>query len=163
MVSPLSTFLGEIFIENLETQFLVIKVPLAKRVIFFCRYVDDVFCLFKDQSREIDQFLTTLYSFYKKIQFTMELESNNRLNFLKLRITKNENHLELNLPTLTDIITDSNQSYCIKMITFHSLLYRLLLLPIRAVTYSRELKTIKAIAPNKGYNTVIINKLINKK
>src|SRR5436190_14617632 len=103
------------------------------------------------------------------IKFTLEIEQDNSLNFLDLTVSKIDKKMKYKIyrkTTFTDTIIpmDSNQSFSIKMPTFHSMIDRLLSIPLEITDYIAEVHTIKTIAANNGYNPLIIDKMIiNKK
>ena len=51
------------------------------------RYVDDTNCFKKEDS--VEHVMSVLNGFHPSIQFTYETESNNRLSFLDVLITRN--------------------------------------------------------------------------
>ncbi|XP_023311228.1 uncharacterized protein LOC111691923 [Anoplophora glabripennis] len=53
------------------------------------RYVDDTFVIWTHGKEKLNGFLTHLNSIHHKIQFTMEIEENNKLPFLDVSIIKN--------------------------------------------------------------------------
>lgn len=61
------------------------KSPYMFDVIFWARYIDDVFCVYTGSDTSLDSFLKTLNSYHSKIQFTLEV-GRKTLNFLDLKI-----------------------------------------------------------------------------
>ena len=61
--------------------------PLAYKPILYKRYVDDTCLLFR-KPEHASTFLAYLNSKHPNIKFTMELESDDKLNFLDTTITK---------------------------------------------------------------------------
>ena len=59
-------------------------------VLFYKRYVDDIFCIFKTE--EVDKFLDFLNNKHKNIKFTIEKEQDQKLPFLDVLITKTSNN-----------------------------------------------------------------------
>ena len=65
------------------------KIQTRKRreesstVLFYKRYVDDIFCLFKRET-DAERFLTFLNGQHPNIKFTIEKEKNNQLPFLDI-------------------------------------------------------------------------------
>ena len=114
-------------------------------------------------------FLDYINHIKDSIKFTLEIEQDNSLNFLDLTVSKIDKKLKYKIyrkPTFTDAIIpmDSNQSFSIKMSTFHSMIHRLLSIPLEIIDYIAEVHTTKTIAANNGYNPLIIDKMIiNKK
>ena len=58
-------------------------------VLFYKRYVDDIFCIFKKE--QVDKFLDFLNNKHKNIKFTIEKEQDQKLPFLDALITKRSN------------------------------------------------------------------------
>ena len=89
MGSPLGPTFANIFMCYLEELYLS-NCPIAFKPIFYKRYVDDTFALFKDPSH-VDLFLNYINSFHANIKFTVDIESNNELSFLDILISKHNN------------------------------------------------------------------------
>lgn len=170
MGSPLSPLLAEVFMANFENILFStnMKESLVKYIYFWARYVDDIFCIWTGTDRQLSKFLTHLNNINKNIEFTIETEENCSLNFLDLKISRKNNTFDFDIfrkPTTTDTIihANSNQSWQIKMSAFHSLIHRLLSVPLSQDNYQKEVNIIKTIATNNGYSPSIINKLIRNK
>lgn len=86
MGAPLSAILANLVLEELETDCLN-KINL--NLPFYRRYVDDIFMIVPKNST--NYILTTFNNYNKQIQFTLEIENNNQLNFLDVSV-KRENH-----------------------------------------------------------------------
>ena len=109
MGNPLSPLLAEIFMNNLED--IISKHPLFKKCIYWHRYVDDILVCFNGTYRQIDTFLQYLNTVHPNIKFTMELESNNSINFLDLTLKKFNNRHQFSIyhkPSQTDITIHSS-------------------------------------------------------
>ncbi|KAL0842158.1 hypothetical protein ABMA28_014331 [Loxostege sticticalis] len=87
MGSPVSPVVADIFMEDFEARALS-TAPVSPR--FYKRYVDDTFTILPTNS--VSAFLDHLNSIHPKIQFTMEVEANNRLAFLDVLLTRNPDH-----------------------------------------------------------------------
>ena len=84
---PLSPILADIFLSHHEQQWLS-ECPTSFKPIFYNRYVDDTFILFRQESH-VQQFLEYLNSKHPNINFTFEKETGNILNFLDCKIVNN--------------------------------------------------------------------------
>lgn len=82
MGNNLSLFLADIFLTYFEN--LILDQNLEPK--YYKRYVDDIFCIIK--KNKIDSFFNEVNSKFTTIKFTMELENNNRQNFLDLTIIR---------------------------------------------------------------------------
>lgn len=162
MGNPLSPEIANIFISYLELE-------LKKDIVFprcWQRYVDDVFAIIKKhQLRRLMKLLNCTKN--KPIEFTYEIEDNNKLPFLDLEVTRNPstNRLEFNIyrkstATIRYITNDSNHSYQHKRAAFNSLTYRLVNIPLNSSNYETELNNIKDIAIKNGYNPKMVDQLV---
>ena len=86
MGSPLGPTFANIFMCYLEEQFLD-QCPSSFKPIFYKRYIDDTFVLFKDKSHAA-LFLNYINHFHTNIKFTMETETNNKLAFLDILVSR---------------------------------------------------------------------------
>jgi hypothetical protein len=81
----------------------------------YCRLVDDILIICNTQTN-ISDVLDEFNTIYPKIKFTMEEESDNKINYLDITILKTHNKLSLGIsrkPTATHLIisNDSCHSY----------------------------------------------------
>ena len=93
MGSNLSPLLADLFINNIETNFFAKHALFSKHIVFWARYVDDVFAIFKGTQAELSVFNTYINSVHPNIRFTFEVEVDKRLPFLDMEITRLENRL----------------------------------------------------------------------
>lgn len=117
MGNPLSCFLANIFIANLELNLK--DQPGFTR--FWRRHVDDILVIIKKD--HIDNFLKKLH---ETIKFTVEKERDNILPFLDLMLTRNNEKIEISVyrkPTNTHryIPANSHTSYQHKLAAFNSI------------------------------------------
>ena len=80
MGNSLGPILADIFMCHLE-QTAILTSDLSPE--FYRRYVDDTFCLFSSKE-DIIKFLEYINSIHPSIKFDMELENNNKLEFLDI-------------------------------------------------------------------------------
>ena len=92
MGNPLGPTLANAFLCHHEIKWLD-NCPSDFKPIFYRRYVDDTFILFRDPSH-VAKFLDYLNSQHGCIKFTVDIENNNQLNFLDVKITKTENSFQ---------------------------------------------------------------------
>ena len=86
MGGSISPTLANIFLGFHEINWLN-DCPNSFKPVFYRRYVDDTFILFKSHDH-INQFLTYLNSKHNNIKFTCEIEKENKLPFLDISISK---------------------------------------------------------------------------
>ena len=89
MGNSLGPILADIYMAHLEeTAFL--KDALDFSPVFYRRYVDDTFCLFKERSH-VQRFLDFINKVDESIQFDVEHEHNSSLSFLDTVVTRDNN------------------------------------------------------------------------
>lgn len=168
MGSPLSSILSEVFLNNLENNYLWSDKNKQKdKIVFYHRYVDDTIILFNGNARQLNILNNFLNSIHRNIKFTLEVEDNNSINFLDLNIMKKDNRLKFNIyrkPTMTDqtIHASSHHPQSQKYAAYNSYVHRLLTIPMDQVDYNNEVTTIKHIAVANGYDSSIVDGLIHK-
>ena len=86
MGSPLGPTFANIFMCHLEKLFLE-QCPVSFKPVFYKRYVDDTFLLFKDK-QHANLFLDFINSSHPNIKFTMDLESDDQLSFLDIMVSR---------------------------------------------------------------------------
>ena len=89
MGSPLAPVLAVIFMVELER---VIIPKLSQHLQFWKHYVDDTICFVRDGCQEF--VLSCLNSFHNSIQFTYEIERENKISFLDMLIIRNGQKIE---------------------------------------------------------------------
>ena len=102
MGSPLGPLMANTFMCSIEDQ-LDIRGLIPH---FYRRYVDDTLMIMPDQSAA-ETFLGTLNDIHPQLEFTMELNINNKIPFLGMNISKVNNMLETSLyrkPTNTGLL-----------------------------------------------------------
>lgn len=82
MVSPLSPFLAEIFINYVETIVFNSNYNFFKNIIYWGRYIDAILCIYIGFRRQVQMFVNDPNNFNKFINFTVEHEVNHSINFL---------------------------------------------------------------------------------
>ncbi|XP_046394995.1 uncharacterized protein LOC124162486 [Ischnura elegans] len=88
MGSPLSPVEANLFVEKFEKEALE---SCEKKPKLWLRYVDDTFVIWPHGVQELQVFLRHLNSQLHGIQFTMDMEKEQSLNFLDVLVTKKDN------------------------------------------------------------------------
>ena len=104
MGSPLGPTLANIFLCYYEEIWLS-KCPQQFKPKYYQRYVDDIFLLFNDPS-EVNKFEKYMNSRHTNMNFTKEIENNNSLSFLDIRIDKTTNNFDTSIyrkPTFSGV------------------------------------------------------------
>src|SRR5277367_5212859 len=85
---PISCILANVYIHQ-----TIEKHPHFdnENLIFYKRYVDDTFILWKSDKTSFENYVNQLNQISENIKFTQEFESNHSLNFLDLTITRHQN------------------------------------------------------------------------
>ena len=86
MGSPLGPILANIFMCNLEENFLN-SCPASFKPLIYKRYVDDTFVTFKEKDHALD-FLNFINTKHPNIKFTMEMEKDKKLPFLDIMVNR---------------------------------------------------------------------------
>ncbi|XP_055527810.1 uncharacterized protein LOC129720373 [Wyeomyia smithii] len=162
MGDKLSPLLANVFMSDFEVD--LEKERLFPRV--WWRYVDDIFATVKE--RQLAQTLELLNSKHTSIKFTVEKESEGKLPFLDLTITRKEdNSVKFSVyrkPTSTNryITCDSNHYGSQKQAEFHSMAHRLYSIPMEKEDFKAERKKIHEAAYLNGYDEEFVNKILRK-
>ena len=150
MGSPLSSLIPEVFMDSLESKIFASNDISVRWVSYWHRYVDDILCLWSGDHLQLDEFLLSINALYPSIKFTVQVGGNN-INFLDLHISIESGRHEFSIyrkPTSTDI-TIHGTSFCPlshKHAAYHSLIHRLLSIPLSAKAFQEEVNVIKHLA-----------------
>ena len=92
---PLSGLLADLYLHHFENTYMFSENnKFYKNIKLYARYVDDTFIVFNGALRQIEKLKHYLNSLSKNIQFTLETEVDNKLNFLDLTVTKYPNKFQ---------------------------------------------------------------------
>ena len=165
MGNPLSPLLAEIFMNFLENK--ISQHSNFKYFLYWYRYVDDVIACFSGTDRQLNSFLEFINKLHPNIKFTIELESQNSINFLDLTVTREKDKHVFSVfrkPSHTDTVIHNSSCHPIqhKLAAFNSMIHRLISLPLNEQNFQIELNIIKQIALNNGYSPSLINNLLAK-
>jgi len=161
MGNSLSPLIAEFFMSKFEEE--LTQMEALPKV--WIRYVDDIFSFVKKD--QLQNTLNVLNSQYESIKFTVEVENENSLPFLDLRLTRINNKIDISVyhkPTSTKRYITSD-SYCPiqhKLAVFNSMVFRLCKLPLSVMNYMAEYNYILNVAEINGYGASIVDKLIKK-
>lgn len=167
MGSPVSPLCADIFMNEIENQVLNHKV-CRKHICYWYRYyVDNILCLWNGPKEDLDWFLSHMKSINSQIQFTMEI-GESTINFLDLTITLVDNKHNFKIyrkDTFCDNIIPANSNHPVthKHAALHTMIHRLVSLPLNKDDFQYELSVIRTIAYNNGYEPKLVDKLLQKK
>jgi hypothetical protein len=114
MGAPTSAIIAEIFIQQLEHT-MIIEILRKHYIIDYYRYVDGILIIYNTHATHIDNTLADFNTIHPNIQFTIEKEIYNKLNYLDLTIVKYRTDLHMtytgNLHVLTLLYTISHVTH----------------------------------------------------
>ena len=116
---------------------------------------------------ELNIFHNQINKINNDIKFTLDIEKENKINFLDLTLIKNRNKIEFNIfrkPTNTDLIIpyQSNHDISQKLSAFQSLYFTAYNLPLNSNGLKKELKIIEYLAIKNNYPLKMIEKILTK-
>ena len=163
MGSPLGPTLANIFLGYNEPKWLS-NCPIAFKPLFYQRYVDDIFLLFKNIDC-LHQFQAYLNSQHPNMNFTSELESENSLAFLDVYVTRVVDKFVTSVyrkPTFSGVYTNYDsyipQSY--KSGLVYTLLHRSFSICSSWEQFHKEIVKIKTFMRKNGYPSTLIDKTV---
>jgi len=163
MGAPLSELLANIYVENLENW--VLNSYFLKHV-YWGRYMDDVISLWNYGEAELRGFLDHLNTYDRNLQFTLEVEIENKLPFLDVLIIRNADQLDFTIyrkPTQNNrfLHFNSNHPPQVKRAVVTSLIDRVLNICSNSYLIA-EINFIRDILFGNGYPIPFVNKIINR-
>jgi len=87
MGAPSSGLIAEIFLQHIEHQHIA-RLSMRHKIIIYFRYCDDILIIFDPNHSSIQTILADLNTLHPNLQFTAEMEENNMINYLDVRIHK---------------------------------------------------------------------------
>lgn len=162
MGSKLAPYLSNIFMSHFEEN-LKGNYSLFPRI--WLRYVDDIVAIVKKEN--LQTIFEHINNIHQSVKFTMELEENNILNFLDIKIIRRNNMLKFGIfrkSTNTNrfITIDSFHHITHKQAAFHSMAHRLFNIPLEETEFNNEVQFIRQAAIANGYSVKFADKIINK-
>ena len=162
---PLGPTFANIFMCHYEKLWLA-SCPPEFAPIFYRRYVDDCFLLFKDQSHA-DLFLHFLNSKHGNIKFTMESESQGKISFLDVMVHKEGGRLHTSVyrkSSFSGLGTSffSFISRSLKYSAISSLLNRAFRISSSYSSLHSELEFMKRFFQNNGFPLNLVYTFIRK-
>ena len=131
----------------------------------FFRYVDDYFTIIK--KCQVNEILQLMNNQINSIEFTMETEEDNKISYLDLLLERKGRKIEFDIyrkesNTGLLIQKDSYHHQSHQAAAFHSMIHRLLSIPMTKENYEKELISIEDIAEKNGYNKKYIERILKK-
>ena len=164
MGSPLAPKLANLFLGYHENEWL--KSREAKNILFFKRYVDDIFCIMKTKN-DAESFLKFLNEQHPNIKFTLETEVEGKLPFLDILVQKQGNTLNTQIyrkQTDTGLLTNfgSFTSFGYKVGLIKTLIDRVYKINNTWEGFIRDVDKTKGILQKNEYPEELIDKNIKK-
>ena len=165
MGSPLGPTFENIFLCFYE-QIWLENCPVEFKPVVYRRFVDDTFLLFKSYEH-IEKFRAYLNCQHPNIKFTSEIEENNCMSFLDIKITRELNSFSTSVyrkPTFSGVFTnfDSFIPLSYKTGLIWSLLYRAFSLCSTFELFHQEILKLKDIFKRNGYPISFIDKCVKR-
>jgi len=134
----------------------LVEQNMPSTPIFYKRYVDDVFCIFKSKSESL-RFLDDINGIHSNIQFTVEHIENNNITFLDLQITYEHNTIQTcqHLKATNTCIYQNNKAFSPfnhKTAAIRSLTLRAYKLASTQELFENSFKKIMYIFINNGFH-----------
>lgn len=164
MGSPLAPIIAHLFMSNLEENISKYK---GKKPEIYYRYVDDIFMIINGTQKDIAKFKKFMNSLEKTIKFTVEVQTNNKLNFLDVTIERENDYLityVYHKPTDTGLYLKwvSNQPKKYKINLIKCLCNRAMKICSSDNLLKKELEYYKKTFINNGYPLNVVKKAIRK-
>ena len=165
MGSPLGPTLANAFLCHYEKLWLQ-NCPVDFKPIIYKKYVDDIFVLFLSKDHLL-QFKNYMNSKHINISFTTEVECNDSISFLDVKITRISDKfttLVYSKPTFSGVFTNFGSFLPInyKYSLVFTLLYRAFSICSSFTKFHEEIIKLKEIFKNNGYPNGFINLCVKK-
>ena len=165
MGNPLSPTIADIILDKLLDETISKLKEENIHLKFLVKYVDDIFAIVN--KKDLNTILTAFNKYHNKLQFTMEIESNNTIPYLDMYIIKSNNTIITNWyskPTSSGRIQNflSSQPKNQKINTAWSFINRVLDISHRKFI-PQNIEKIKTILNKNSYPKNLINTLLQKK
>ena len=165
MGSPLSASLANIFLAHHEVGWLD-NCPPEFKPIMYRRYVDDTFVIFESEEH-VPLFQDYLNSQHRNMQFTSEIETENKLPFLDILIEKQGGSFQTSVyrkPTFTGLTTKFTSAIPAqyKQNLILTLVNRAYSICSNYLSLHKELLSLKKTLLSNEFTSRMINKCIGK-
>ena len=165
MGSPLGPSLANAFLSYYEKNWLN-NCPQGFKPVFYRRYVDDIFLLFKSNDH-LKYFQDFLNSCHINMSFSMETEKENKLSFLDVEVIREQGKFTTTVyrkPTFSGVYSNF-ESFLPSVYKFgmvYTLVYRCFRISSNWTQFHTELTFLKGIFPKNGYPDNFIDKCFKK-
>ncbi|XP_073814244.1 uncharacterized protein [Musca autumnalis] len=165
MGNPLSPTIADIVLDTLLDEVLKELRQNSIQIKLISKYVDDIFAIIDRKYMETT--LKLLNSYHNKLQFTVEMEINNKLPYLDMTIIRDKDQIKTNWyskPTSSGrmINYNSTQPKSMKINTANNLINKIFFLSNEEYVNINKNRITEILLKN-NYPKHTINKLIDKK
>ena len=163
-----SCILANIIIDHVEQEHILSNTnPHRKHIGHWCRYVDDILCLWSGTLEDLRLFNDYLNNLLPSLHFTTEIEVDRRLNFLDVAIDASSTFFAFSIyrkPTTCSALIPADSCHYIghKLAAFKSMVQRMLKIPLNEGERIAETNTILKLAKLNGYGDKMIRKIITQ-
>jgi len=162
MGAPTTYILSEIYLQFLENTKIFDILKEAKIDGYF-RYVDDILIIYNENKTDVDHVLSSFNEITPSLNFTLEREQENKLNFLDLSIMKSTDKISFNIyrkQTTSDIIIPNDSCHPTeqKLVAISYFTNRINTYDLDDARKQIETNTVKQIIRNNKFNTSILNR-----
>jgi hypothetical protein len=166
MGSPISGTMAEIFLQHTENKHIK-QLLDSKNIIFYTRYVDDIFIIYDTTIITLDKIQIHVYHMHKNLKLTPTHEDNAQISFLHILITRQKNDLSISIyrkPMTTDTTISyiSNHPMKHKLAAYRYYINRMIAIPSNSENRNKEGNIICNIACNNNFPYNRINELKNR-
>jgi hypothetical protein len=166
MGAPSSALLSEIFLQYIEENH-IINILINNNILGYFQYVNDILIIYDHVTTKIDTLLDEFNQIHPNLTYTMELENNQQIDFLDIRVSRTNDTFEFSIfrkPTFTDTIIPYNSCHPTehKLAGLRYFTNRLNTYQLEQNERENEKLIIQNIALNNGFPPHIINNLVNK-
>ena len=165
MGSPLGPTFANIFMCSLEER-MMDECPLNLYPLFYCRYVDDTFVLLRSE-HDAELFCQHANSRHNNISFTLDKESNDRLSFLDVLVSRDNSSFNTTVFRKTTFtgLGMSFYSSCFfnfKLNSVSTLIHRALVLTSSWCLFHNEILTLQNFFTKNNFPLKLFLKRLNR-
>jgi hypothetical protein len=163
-MGALSSALSEIYLQHIKHN-QILDLLIKHKIISYHRYVHDILIVYNTQYTNINSTIDEFNNIHKKVQFSIETESNNQINFLDLSIVRTCNNLKFGIfrkPTATDTMIQSMSCHHIehKFTGINYLINRIIMYPTAKQNIDIEEQNINHLLKINRYHYLNVKNLI---
>jgi len=92
MGAPTSSVLSEVYLQYMENT-AIYELLVKHKIEGYFRYVDDILVMYKEDKTDILEVPEDFNNMVPSLKFTLEREQNNKINFLEIIVTRNQEGL----------------------------------------------------------------------